>query len=266
MRLLFRKFRCGAWSSSQGAWLKEYCTKMGDGKKAWPKIILFGDSLTQFSFSKDGCWGALLADYVQRKCDVIARGFSGYNTRWCKLLLPKLVTADDAPNTQLVTILLGANDSVDSVICKKQHVPLVEYKQNLLDMVEYLQSVGIASQKIVLISPPACDEVKWEKDCKLKDRVFGKFNEPTKLYAKACCEAAEEAGIDSVDFFSAMMNQKNYDQLLNDGLHLSTEGSEFLFELLKPVVDKHIQDLPMIYPYWADIDNANPTEELNKHF
>ena len=38
--------------------------------------------------------------------------------------------------------------------------------------------------------------------------MFGKFNEPTKLYAKACCDVAKEAGTDSVDFFSAMMNQK----------------------------------------------------------
>ena len=70
---------------------------------------------------------------------MISRGFSGYNTRWCKLILPKLISAEDASSTQLVTIFLGANDSVDSVICKKQHVPLDEYKQNLKDMVEYLQ-------------------------------------------------------------------------------------------------------------------------------
>ena len=74
-----------------------------------------------------------------RKCDVINRGFSGYNTRFCKLILPKLITASDSPNMQLVTIFLGANDSVDSVKCTKQHVPLEEYTQNLLDMVEYLQ-------------------------------------------------------------------------------------------------------------------------------
>ena len=78
---------------------------------------------------------------------MINRGFSGYNTRWCKLILPKLISADDAFNTQLVTIFLGANDSVDSEICKKQHVPLEEYKRNLLDMVEYLQVFTILIQR-----------------------------------------------------------------------------------------------------------------------
>lgn len=197
---------------------------------------------------------------------MINRGFSGYNTRFCKLILPKLITASDSLNTQLVTILLGANDSVDSVKCTKQHVPLEEFKQNLLDMVGYLESIGIPHQKIILISPPACDEKKWEKDCEKNGRVFGKYNEPTRQYAQACCDVSREAGTESVDFFSAMISQKNWGQMLNDGLHLSTEGSEFLFDLLKPVIDKHTKHLPMKYPYWADIDNSNPSEELNKYF
>ena len=65
---------------------------------------------------------------------------------------------------------------------------------------------------------------------------------------------------------SLMCLFQNWGDMLNDGLHLSTEGSDFLFELLKPVLEKHTRDLPMLYPYWADIDNENPSEELNKHF
>lgn len=54
-----------------------------------PKIILFGDSITQQSFTVGG-WGARLADHYARKADVINRGFSGYNTTWGLAALPKV--------------------------------------------------------------------------------------------------------------------------------------------------------------------------------
>ena len=47
-----------------------------------------------------------------RKCDVLNRGFSGYNTRWAKIILPRLIkkgTGLDSPVA--VTIFFGANDS-----------------------------------------------------------------------------------------------------------------------------------------------------------
>lgn len=47
-----------------------------------------------------------------RKCDVVNRGVSGYNTRWAKLILPRLITrSTSAESTVAVTIFFGANDS-----------------------------------------------------------------------------------------------------------------------------------------------------------
>jgi len=39
------------------------------------KIILYGDSITQMSFSAIDCgWGAYIADRYQRRADVLNRG------------------------------------------------------------------------------------------------------------------------------------------------------------------------------------------------
>lgn len=47
-----------------------------------------------------------------RKCDVLNRGLSGYNTRWAKSVLPRLIGKDSqAEKTVAVTIFFGANDS-----------------------------------------------------------------------------------------------------------------------------------------------------------
>ncbi|KAL2773558.1 isoamyl acetate-hydrolyzing esterase 1-like protein isoform a precursor, partial [Daubentonia madagascariensis] len=64
-----------------------------------------------FSFQQGG-WGASLADKLVRKCDVLNRGFSGYNTRWAKIILPRLIRKGNSlDNPVAVTIFFGANDS-----------------------------------------------------------------------------------------------------------------------------------------------------------
>lgn len=76
-----------------------------------------------------------------RKCDVLNRGFSGYNVRWCRLLLPQLVTKENASEIAAITIFLGANDSNDFESNPRQHVPLAEYCDGLTDMVQYLMVI-----------------------------------------------------------------------------------------------------------------------------
>ena len=52
---------------------------MSVSRKAWPRVVVIGDSITEQG-SRSGGWGALLAEALTRKCDVINRGFGGYNT------------------------------------------------------------------------------------------------------------------------------------------------------------------------------------------
>lgn len=51
--------------------------------------------------------------------------------------------------------------------------------------------------------------------------------------------------------------------MLNDGLHLSSRGCEYLFDLLKPVVTKITAELPMLYPDWKQVDTNNPELPFN---
>ncbi|CAG2232695.1 IAH1 [Mytilus edulis] len=161
-------------------------------KKVWPKLILIGSSSTQYSFSADGCWGSLLANFLQRKCDVINRIF------W----------------------------------------------------IQHKMSHGVPREKVVIIGPPA-------------SRECTKSNTETAKYAKACVEAAKESGCCSVDMYTEMVKEKDWENMLNDGLHLSSRGCEYLFDLLKPVVTKITAELPMLYPDWKQVDTNNPELPFN---
>ena len=78
--------------------------------------------------------------FLSRKCDVINRGFSGYNTRWCNKMIPSVLSEFDAKNIAMVTIFLGANDS-NLPANKQQHVPVDEFKKNLVEIVEKIQVI-----------------------------------------------------------------------------------------------------------------------------
>ncbi|KAM3931412.1 isoamyl acetate-hydrolyzing esterase 1 homolog [Leptodactylus fuscus] len=230
---------------------------------SWPRLLLFGDSITQFAFESNG-WGATLANKLVRKCDVLNRGLSGYNTRWAKHILPKLIPdSRHAADIAAVTIFFGANDSSIKEINPQQHVPLEEYTENLRSMIRYLKSVDIKQEKIILITPPPIYEPSWEQHCLTKGYKLNRLNAVTGAYARACAEVGRESGADVVDLWTLMQDGgSDYTVYLSDGLHLSDEGNQFLESKLWLVLEKKLEALPFILPYWNDIDNNNPESSL----
>lgn len=230
---------------------------------SWPRVILFGDSITQFAFEANA-WGATLANKLVRKCDVLNRGLSGYNTRWAKHILPKLIpNSCHAENVAAVTIFFGANDSSIKEENPQQHVPLEEYAENLRSMIQYLKSIDIKQDKIILITPPPIHEPSWEKQCFMKGSKLNRLNSVAGEYAKACAQVGDEYGADVVDLWTLMQEGcSDCTVYLSDGLHLSDEGNQFLESKLWPLLEKKLGALPFILPYWNDVDNNNPESSL----
>lgn len=69
-------------------------------------------TLWLYRFSNFGYCLHLNQSYVFRKCDVVNRGLSGYNSRWAKILLPRLISSQNSAGTDIaaVTVFFGAND------------------------------------------------------------------------------------------------------------------------------------------------------------
>ncbi|CAG0920421.1 unnamed protein product [Notodromas monacha] len=156
----------------------------------WPKVVLFGDSLTQYSMNPNHGWATILAHSLQRRCDVIVRGFSGYNTVYARHLLPRIANTFDDP-VAAVVILLGTNDAADAVQNVRLHVPLEGYRKNLAWMVKFMQDKGVSREKIILMSPPAADVKKRQ----------------TEAYARVCEEVAHGANISSINLCKLMQDK-----------------------------------------------------------
>ena len=129
---------------------------------------------------------------VTRICDVTTRGFSGYNSRWLRIIVPKVIPKDmNCSQVSCLTILIGANDANDVDSPSKQHIPINEYEDNLVAIIHYLESIGITKDRIVLMSPPNYFHENHIQFCKQNGRPLPiKDNQTVGKYAKVCGSAA----------------------------------------------------------------------------
>ncbi|XP_026644744.1 isoamyl acetate-hydrolyzing esterase 1 homolog isoform X2 [Microtus ochrogaster] len=161
---------------------------------------------------------------------------SGYNTRWAKIILPRLIKKENSVETPVaVSIFFGANDSSLKGENPKQHVPLDEYRANLRDMVQYLTSAGIPQERVILITPPPLHEAAWEKECILKGCKLNRLNAVVGEYADACVQAARDCGTDVLDLW-ALMQKDNQAISTRTRLLLQTSPEAQVFILGRTIL------------------------------
>lgn len=203
-----------------------------------PTILLFGDSNTQKSFSEYG-WGAGLYNWFHRSCDVLNRGFSGYNTRWGRAILPGILEDAKAP-VLAVTLFFGSNDSEST----GQNVPLEEYEANLKAMIETVKR-ACPQALIIAITPPPVDHKQWPT----------RSNEQVAQYA-AVVRGLPVSAV--VDLWGWIEQQDLY-----DGLHLGPEGNRKVLALVQQAMREHginpedgpngCPQMPMQFPHWTQL-------------
>ena len=236
-------------------------------------IVLLGDSLTQFSFEVEHQgWGAALQSVYARKADVINRGYSGYNSTWVSALVPKIIPEIpwnvEYPERNLVTILLGANDSCEGN-GGVQHVSLEKFKENIVSILDRIKQIS-EDIPILLITPPRVNETMWE----------GRNDEQVKKYADVIRALGKEHDRPVVDLWTDLDNNTNTNtnnsntnidssvissivkEDLWDGLHFGTAANKKVFARIQQAIELHYHhlipdQLEMHFPGWKEL----PSEE-----
>jgi lysophospholipase L1-like esterase len=249
-----------------------------------PKIVLLGDSLTQLSFEG---WGAALANAYQRRCDILNRGYSGYNTKmYLEHIMPRLLGGDGEDeedegdvswtSVALCIIFFGANDAALKEVDPHHHVPLYEYGQNLIDMIDLIHThvqkkrerrLGSKSSpsdtgaipsneqrlRFLLVTPPPVhhgQRLAYQRQ-RYGDRATGvleRTNEVTGKYAEACIKQVQGELLDIpvLNLYDEMMKRGNFEELLCDGLHFSPAGHEFVAQHLLDAIREHFPGLEVL--------------------
>lgn len=211
------------------------------------KIILIGDSITQQSFSvENGGFGSWISDWYNRAADVINRGYSGYNSRWIAQMLPKLIPKG---NYIIATVFLGANDAVGKG--ETQHVPVDEYKQNLMDIKTHLRSLS-PDVVIIFVTPPTVDPILWPS--RSPGRVKDYVEAVHEVYVSSIATDAKER---------TKLAVLNLDHLtvddLRDGLHLNKDGNKKVFSAFAELMRSQFNEL-------APVDDLTVKPKLSLHY
>lgn len=195
-------------------------------------------------------------------------------------LKPPCLPIPSPANPPPQLILLGANDASVPRDTENQAVPLDEYKQNLSRIVTH-PHITAHSPKILLITPPPCDEIRTaELDIPRRGHNTH-ISARQATYSQAARDvAAAVKGVVVVDAQKALMEyavartpgwedggkkgvlgdpesgEKGYlEKLLPDGLHLSGEAYRVIWGL----VEKEIE-VPAdggegyVFPEWKEAE------------
>lgn len=208
----------------------------------WPKITLFGDSITRRSVDPDnGCWGSMIHYRVGNYFDIDERGFEGYNSRWGLDLMSKLFPKSYLNKVEIFVLFLGHNDSLEYNHFPA-HVPLDEYDSNMRAIIKYLLENGLQPKNIVMITPTWYHLGEFEKFLiSLSIPKTGKDFDKAKKYADAVLQIAKDFDIDCMDFFDTSSQYQPLETLFCDGIHLSRTGAKLLFDNLMPILERKIE-------------------------
>lgn len=231
-------------------------------KLSLDKFLLFGDSITEFSFdSSNNGFGAKLADTYIRKLDIVNRGFSGYNTNHALYLLPAILNSAD--DIKIMTIFLGTNDaSIDF-----QKVPVDTVKTNMAKLIQMAKEKDI---KIIVIGPGVHD--KKMLDIEIPEGFSS--NKSCKLYCDAIGEVCVEEKVPFIPLFDIFQEASGYTKeeifkedcdfslFLTDGIHYNSKGYTILYDEIIKVIEKEYpefspENVVRRLPEWDEIDYGN---------
>ncbi|KAF1982200.1 SGNH hydrolase [Aulographum hederae CBS 113979] len=140
-----------------------------------PKIILFGDSLTEWAFNTPEGFGSVLTRRWEGRAVVRNCGKAAQTSETLKTLFSQTihsVSSQPQPPPLLYIIFLGANDAV--LPPGGQHVPLPTFESNLRHYVSIiLTTPAYSTTKIVLVTPPPINVRACSAHAKREDERKG---------------------------------------------------------------------------------------------
>jgi len=200
------------------------------------RVLIFGDSITQGYWDTNGGWVDRLRqhydelqvqDFDVNQPTIFNLGISADNSGDILARAPAEIKARTRHNVPpVVLVQIGINDSC--VERSGYMVPLPQYKANLEQIIETLQSI---TSKLIFIGLSACDETKTTPV------VWGDYrytNADIKAYEDQMKAVAATANVPFLPVFDAFSKAMQSSELLADGLHPTNDGHAMIFEILKP--------------------------------
>lgn len=207
----------------------------------WPKVLLYGDSITKRAREIDnGPWASLIGNELASFCDVDVRGFDGYNSKWALQLMPQFFPRSYLDKVEIFIPFFGHNDSWSAET--PLHVDPQSYEDNMRAIIKYMEDNGLDRDKIIMITPTWYHKPSFDEHLKETGMPpHGKELEDARKYSEAILRIAKDLGIEVVDFFDISLKQEPLEAMFCDGVHYSRLGAQLLFDQLMPIIEKKLE-------------------------
>ncbi len=182
-------------------------------------IVCFGDSITKRGYPQ------ILGELVG--AETVNAGVAGHNSSQ-GLRRIKNDVLEHEPD--IVVIFFGTNDiRVDS---DKAHVPLKNYRQNLLEIIK--KCVEIGAKPVLCSPPPILEEVYFKRHERAKYEQAGGLKKLLADYSTAVKKIATEQKIPLVDLNTKLVKETTW--LHSDGVHPSPKGNAIIAKCVEEVL------------------------------
>ncbi|HSX40947.1 MAG TPA: GDSL-type esterase/lipase family protein [Candidatus Saccharimonadales bacterium] len=206
------------------------------------QILVFGTSITYGAWDSEGGWVARLRKYIDAKtiasnneyCLVYNLGISGDTTDGILQRFEEEARRRIAIEDKDVTFLfhVGINDSIYLNTEKQFRVPKEEFRKNLKTLISHARKI---TQKIIFIGLSPVDDslvdpIPWASEKSYK-------NKHVKEYDQILQDVCREEHVNFIDTLS-ILNEKGGQNLLCDGVHLTSEGHAIIFETVRKFLEE----------------------------
>ena len=199
------------------------------------RVLVFGDSIAQGFFDKNGGW----VESLKRHCNKDFTQGSDYLTffnmsisgDFSKNVLDRLGNELQARvwpgEDQVIIFAVGINDSI--VVSGKNAVTEAEFKQNISSILNIAKTY---SSKVLFVGfTPVVDElvqpVSWDESISYSNSRIEVFNG---IIWSVC----ERRHFNFVDVYDVFKRNKDPQSLFDDGVHPNAEGHELIFKTVLP--------------------------------
>lgn len=200
-------------------------------------LLIFGSSITWGAWDKQGGWAQRLKSFCDNKASessfddytaVYCLGVSGDNTVDLLARFDIEVTARiDEEEKTLILIEIGINDSQYVLAEDKHRVSPEEYKDNLTELVEKSRQhkADLIFVGLTPVDDSKVDPTPWTPGKSYRLEFVEK-------YEKILKEVSQEQNTPFIEIMSKF-KEKDYKNLLMDGLHPKTEGHKVMYDEVK---------------------------------
>lgn len=206
------------------------------------RILVFGDSIGQGYYDiENGGWVQLLFRYFMNSgqtelsdVNVINLSVDGHTSRdviqRLEFELDTLGSGEDI----LVIIAIGCNDS--ALLDESMVVPEGDFRDNIAEIIE----VSSKRCKVLVLSSTPCVEAHTNPTSWNSKLRF--LNKKLQTYDQIKEAEAINAEVEYLSVWDRFSDELQERELLSDGIHPNSDGHRLIFDIVKPVVVRIIEN------------------------